>query len=111
VTFNKGRLEPRFDLSSPENASLSALWKETFHNAVTIESEARSYWGKLGAYLMHLLMKGMIGLVPPTDTSDFTQTYSMESPPAGHSDILYLDENLRVSRGNKGTISVVERIL
>lgn len=110
VTFNRGTLEPRFDLSSPENVSLSALWKETFHNVIAKEAEARSYLGKFGTYLMHLLMKGIIGLAVPMDSSDFTQTYSMESPFAGHSDILYIDEDLRVSRGNKGTISVVERI-
>lgn len=61
-------------LSSSENASLAAAWKEIFENAVTKEAETRSYLGRLGIWAMYKLK--MMGLEPPKNNSiDFTQTW------------------------------------
>lgn len=112
VKFSRGTLEPRFTLSSgsPDyNASLERAWKETFGGAVAKEAEAQSYLGRLGSWASNGLMKAMMGLEPPVDMSDYTQTYSIRRPFTGHVDILYLDEDFRVTRGNKGTIVVCER--
>lgn len=110
VRFSSGTLAPRFDLSSSDNATLAAAWKETFGNAVAKEAESQSYLGKLGTWLTQKLMKMMMGLEMPIDMDDFTQTYKIGRPRMGHLDILYLDEDFRVTRGNRGTIVVVERL-
>ena len=110
VKFTEGTLQPRFDMSAKENATLAAAWKETFEQAITKESEAQSYLGQLGTWAMHKLMKVLMGLEPPVDQEDFTQTYHIRKPPSGHLDLLYLDGDLRISRGNKGTIVAVERV-
>ena len=110
VKFTRCVLEPRFDLSNSDNATLAAVWKETFDSAIAKEAEAQSYVGQAGTWLMHKMMKMMMGLEPPIDTSDFTQTFTISKPYAGHLDLLYLDENFRISRGNKGTIVAVERL-
>ena len=93
-------------LSSSENASLAAAWKEIFENAVTKEAETRSYLGRLGIWAMYKLK--MMGLEPPKNNSiDFTQTYKIGRLYTGHLDIVYLDEDFRLTRGNKGTIVAV----
>jgi hypothetical protein len=110
VKFTRCVLEPRFDLSNPENATLAAVWKETFDKAIAKEAEAQSHVGRAGTWLMHKLMKMMMGLEPPIDTSDFTQTFTMSKPFVGHLDLLYLDDDFRISKGNRGTIVAVERL-
>jgi hypothetical protein len=112
IKFSEGKLEPRFDLSSPADAALSAAWKEIFDNAITKEAEAQSHLGRLATWATYKLMNAMMGLEPPTDNSvDFTQIYKIGRPYKGHIDIVYLDKDLRVTRGNAGTIVVVERVL
>ena len=60
---------------------------------------------------MYKLMNTMMGLEPPKDNSfDFTQTYKIGRPITGHVDIVYLDEDFRLTRGNKGTIVAAERL-
>ena len=50
----------------------------------------------------------MMGLEPPKNNSiDFTQTYKIGRPYTGHLDIVYSDEDFRLTRGNKGTIVAV----
>ena len=110
VKFTQGTLKPNFDLSDSTNATLTALWKKIFHNAIAKEAEAKSYLGQLGTWAMHLMMRAMMGLEPPKDSVDYTQTYKIGRPYVGHLDIVYLDDNFRVTRGNKGTIVVVERL-
>jgi len=50
------------------------------------------------------------GLEPPTDSADYTQTFKITKPYLGHLDILYIDDDFRVTKGNKNTIVVVERL-
>lgn len=110
VKFTEGTLQPRFDMSDKANAALATAWKETFGNAISKEAEAQSYLGQLGTWAMHKLMNMMMGLEPPVDTADYTQTYSIGRPYVGHLDVLYLDEDFRITKGNKGTIVVVEKM-
>jgi len=110
VKFTQGTLKPNFDLSDSNNETLTASWKQIFHNAIAKEAEAKSYLGQLGTWAMHLMMSAMMGLEPPTDSVDYTQTYKIGRPYVGHLDIVYLDDSFRVTRGNKGTIVVVERL-
>lgn len=109
VKFTSGTLTPRFDISNPDNATLASLWKGIFDCAIAKEAEERSYVSQLGSWAMQGAMKVMMGLEPPVDTTDFTQTYNIKRPFVGYLDILYLDDDFRVTRGNKGTVVVVER--
>ena len=108
--FSKGTLKPNFDISSPDNVELADLWKETFDCAIEKEANEKSYLAQLGTWAMHGMMKMMMGLEPPVDTADYTQTYNITRPFIGYLDILYLDDDFRVTRGNKGTVVVAERV-
>ncbi len=80
VKFLEGTLEPRFDLSSSENASLAAAWKEIFENAVTKEAETQSYLGRFGTWTMYKLTNKMMGLEPPKDNIiDHTDSQDWET--------------------------------
>ena len=109
VIFSSGILEPNFDIL--KNSALAALWKETFGDGIAKEAEAQSYFSRLVTMVTYKVMDLMMGLEPPKyDSVNFTQTYKIGKPYAGHLDILYLDGDLRVTRGIKGTIVVAERV-
>ena len=109
VIFSSGRLEPNFDLT--KNLALAVLWKETFDVGIAKEAEAQSYVSRFLSIVTFKVMDLMMGLKPPTyDGVNFTQTFEIGRPYNGHLDIIYLDEDLRVTRGNKGTIVVAERV-
>ncbi|KAG5192920.1 hypothetical protein JKP88DRAFT_260815 [Tribonema minus] len=64
----------------------------------------------LGKKLTNLMLKLFMGFQPPADAGQGVQRYTMNRPPEGYLDILYLDDALRVTRGNRGSIVVVERV-
>ncbi|KAL7524909.1 hypothetical protein ACHAXR_000771, partial [Thalassiosira sp. AJA248-18] len=84
VKFTDGTLEPRFDISSSENASLAASWKEIFDHAIANEAKEQSLLGQVGTWAMHKVMQMMMGLEPPVDTSDYTQTFTIGRPYVGY---------------------------
>lgn len=109
VTFLGGSLMPSHSVSN--NPELLAIWKDTFANAYTTAEEERSYMGRV----VMLLMKWWLKLSTPTDedaenSEEHIVRYEMKRRPKGHMDVLYLDEDLRVTRGNRGTVIVVERL-
>lgn len=110
VKFLSGTLKPNFDMTLKENEVRAKAWEKTFEGAIAKEAETQSILGKVATVVSNVLMKLMMGLEPPVDCVDFTQTYTITRPIAGHLDILYMDEDLRISKGNRGTIVVVERI-
>lgn len=110
VKFTKGTLQPHFDMDDSSNATLTAEWKELFDNAIAKEADAQSYIGKAGTWVMHKMMRQMMGLEPPVDSVDYTQTFKITKPYLGYLDILYLDDDFRVTKGNKNTIVVVEKL-
>jgi hypothetical protein len=59
-----------------------------------------------------LLLKLMFGLVPPQGMNLETGEISfiMKRSPKGNLEILYLDEELRITRGERGTVLVCERV-
>ena len=118
VKFTKGTLQPRFNLDNEDNndntkskvnADLASAWKDTFGNAISKERQEQSYLGRLGTWLVHKLMYLVMGLEPPVDVADYTQTYTISRPITGYLDVLYLDDDYRITRGNKGTICVVQK--
>ena len=109
VIFLGGSLTPAYEVRS--NPDLLALWKQTFANAYTIADEQRSYAGRV----LRLMMKWWFKMSPPTDEDAekshyHSVRYDLKRRPKGHLDVLYLDEDLRVTRGNRGTLIVVERM-
>jgi PAP_fibrillin len=109
VIFLGGSLMPAFGVRS--NPELLQTWKTTFANAYKNADEERSYVGRI----MRLMMKWWLQLSIPTDEDAekcalHSARYEMKRRPKGHMDVLYLDEELRVTRGNRGTLIVVERL-
>lgn len=105
VSFTGGTLMPATEVkSSPEKLD---LWATTFKDAYKDAEEQRSYLGRVLMYILQLLM----GLTLPTDDSALASTFhfDMKRSPVGYMDLLYLDEEFRITKGNRGTIVVVER--
>ena len=61
--------------------------------------------------LMSVFLKFMFGLVPPQGMNLETGeiSFTMKRSPKGRLEVLYLDEELRITRGERGTILVCER--
>mmetsp|Transcript_98454 Transcript_98454/g.278836 ORF Transcript_98454/g.278836 Transcript_98454/m.278836 type:complete len:88 (+) Transcript_98454:495-758(+) len=64
--------------------------------------------------LTDMLKNGMLNLLmgleaPTAADHEGTITWEMKRPPRGFTDILYLDDKLKVTRGNKGTVVAVVR--
>jgi len=59
-----------------------------------------------------LFLKFMFGLVPPdgVDPETGRSEFQMKRSPNGSLEILYLDEELRITNGEQGTVLVCERI-
>ncbi|VEU43350.1 unnamed protein product [Pseudo-nitzschia multistriata] len=107
VTFQGSTLIPG-NHSTVDHASTLVLWEKTFANAYKKADEQRSYFGWVYQYFLKLIL----GLSLPSDSRtrfDSSFHFDMKRPPKGFFDVLYLDEDMRITRGNRGTISVVER--
>jgi hypothetical protein len=63
-------------------------------------------------WFQDLFLKVMFGLVPPDGVAPETgrSEFQMKRSPKGSLEILYLDEELRITKGEKGTVLVCERI-
>lgn len=61
--------------------------------------------------LMFNILKIMLGLVPPQGMDHKTGevSFKMNRSPKGKQELLYLDEEIRITRGDKGTVLVCER--
>jgi hypothetical protein len=112
VLFSGGTLLPTEQVTK-DDAKL-ALWKETFEGAYHKAETERSMAGQM----LQFLMNAMMGLTLPTDATTMNEEearmehsfhFEMKRSPAGYLDVLYLDEDLRITRGNRGTLVVVER--
>jgi hypothetical protein len=110
VTFTGGTLMPADELVN-DKFKLQ-LWGTTFEGAYKKADEERSYLG----WIFQYFMKFLLGLTLPSDNSGNSEEilkntfrFSMKRSPTGHMDVLYLDEDLRITKGNRGTIVVAER--
>lgn len=112
VTFTGGTLIPGYESTANENRML-ALWEKTFTNAYEKANNARSFLGSIYRYCLILFL----GLKLPTDSKYLGRSrhenafhFDMKRPPKGFFDVLYLDDDMRITKGNRGTITVLERI-
>jgi hypothetical protein len=103
VSFSGGTLMPADHVKS--DISKLKLWAETFDGAYQKADEKRSYIGRIFQYLI----KRLLGLTLPTDDLKHSFHFDMKRSPVGYLDVLYLDEDLRITKGNRGTLVVVER--
>lgn len=100
VQFTGGTLKPQSETKMEE-------WKAVFGEQG--KSEKRS-WQDI---LMSGFLRLMFGLVPPQTMNPETGevAFIMNRSPKGRLEILYLDEEMRITRGEKGTVLVCERLL
>jgi hypothetical protein len=109
VTFTGGTLMPANEIVN--DTTKLKLWETTFQGAYQKADEERSYLG----WFFHYFLKLLLGLTFPSDTNSQqdilknTFHFDMKRSPTGHMDILYLDEDLRITKGNRGTIVIAER--
>eukprot|EP00959_Pyramimonas_sp_CCMP1952_P459203 9477879-Pyramimonas_sp.AAC.1 len=99
VRFPRGELVPVL----PENGSEEYLerWKKVF------ETQGSSPPG-LGAKVTNFIAKAFMSLERPNGIDERgIARYTMEKAPKGYLDMLYLDESMRVSKGNRGTVIIV----
>ena len=100
---NLGRMSVKFDggCLKPADGKVSDAWRATFSdlpsNADLTRPERFQLW----------VAKRLFGL--SRGAADGTQEYKMPKSPQGYLDILFLDEELRVTRGNRGSIVIAER--
>ncbi|MBC5797050.1 fimbrial protein [Sphaerospermopsis sp. LEGE 00249] len=99
VQFTGGILKPQSTTNLED-------WKAVFSEQG--KPEKRS-WQDI---LMSGFLKLMFGLVPPQTMNPETGevSFMMNRSPKGRLEILYLDEELRITRGEKGTVLVCERL-
>lgn len=109
VTFAGGTLTPGAEVRS--DSTKLALWKEVFADAYKKAEAERSYVSSF----VQFVFKWLFQLTTPTDEeadADETNSVSFEMGrcPHGFIDVLYLDEDLRITKGNRGTVVIVERV-
>ncbi len=99
VQFTGGVLEPTAD-------SDRSHWHQVFGDLDTSPRIG------LKARLQKLVLKLMFGLVPPREIAANTGQieFQMRRSPKGRLDVLYLDKDLRITRGEKGTVLVCDRL-
>ena len=100
---NLGRMSVKFDggCLKPADGKVSDAWRATFSdlpsNADLTLPERFQLW----------VAKRLFGL--SRGAADGVQEYKMPKSPEGYLDILFLDEELRVTRGNRGSVVISER--
>jgi hypothetical protein len=107
VTFTGGTLLPTQEVLY--DSTKLAIWSKTFQGAYQKADEERSYFG----WIFQLFIKLVLGLTYPTDEALAKHCFhfNMKRSPTGHIDVLFQDEDIRITKGNRGTIVVVERTL
>ena len=106
VAFSGGTLTPAEEVAM--NPSKLKMWAQTFEGAYKKADEERSYIGRVFQYIIKLLL----GLTLPTDRSLLLKSsahFDLKRSPVGYLYVLYLDEDLRITKGNRGTLVVMER--
>ena len=99
VQFTGGVLEPKADTDLQ-------IWNQAFGPQTTMLRPSLKEWGQ------DLFLKLMFGLVPPAgiDAATGRSEFGMKRSPKGSLEILYLDKELRITQGEKGTVLVCERL-
>ena len=106
VSFRGATLKPAAEVTA--DPTKLKLWVDTFEGAYKKADDERSILGKVFQYIINLLL----GLTLPTDGDlmfKHSFHFDMKRSPVGYLDLVYLDEEMRITKGNRGTLVVVER--
>mmetsp|Transcript_10060 Transcript_10060/g.25950 ORF Transcript_10060/g.25950 Transcript_10060/m.25950 type:complete len:324 (-) Transcript_10060:104-1075(-) len=98
VTFTGGTISPR------DTTDLAA-WNSVFGES---SIQPPGIMDKVGAWIMG----AVLGIDKPLGGGDMTtgvQRFSMNRAPQGWLDVIFMDDELRVTRGNRGSIVAVQR--
>jgi hypothetical protein len=90
---------------APQSATNLKDWRSQFEN------QSRSTKTTLKEKGLRLLLGTLFGIIPPhgMDTETGKIAFTMQRSPKGNLTILYLDHELRITRGQKGTVLVCQR--
>ncbi|KAL3929821.1 MAG: hypothetical protein SGBAC_012041, partial [Bacillariaceae sp.] len=104
VFFTGSKLSPSRNVV--EDDTKMSVWSNTF-NETTLKTAAaeRTYLG----WFIHHALKLILGMSVRLEKSN---SFRLEFKKSfrGHIDVLYLDEEMRITKGNRGTLVVMERI-
>lgn len=90
-------------LSPQMGSALLPEWQTLFKDSLSEQKSKATILSKAGDWLMGALM----GLKTPDSVSDDgSMAYEMAKAPHGHSDVLYLDDDLSITKGNRGSLVV-----
>lgn len=112
IRFFSGRIEP--DDSQDLEAWRKVIGLSGFsynHNEPAKKSKFKAF-ASVRKKATNLMLKLAFGFKPPASEpgSGGELSYEMTRSPKGWLDILYLDEEMRVTRGNRGSVTVVTRM-
>lgn len=106
ICFTGGELRPS-RWASVGDETVCQAWVDTFGNSNQERANRRGLRAKLSDALARILFGVRRPLaMKPTDGS---LSYSMSRAPRGFLEVLYLDEELRITRGNRGSVVIAER--
>lgn len=90
---------------APKEQNEMEAWRAIFGE------QSKSSGRGLKERLTIAVMKIMFGIVPPQgmDSNTGQVSFKMQKSPKGNLELLYLDEELRITRGERGTVTVSER--
>lgn len=110
ASFSGGTLMPANQVKTDSHKM--KIWTKTFEGAYSKAAEEMSYVGRT----VQFILKSLLGLTLPKDIDSTSLLeeehafhFEMKRSPVGYLDILYLDDDIRITKGNRGTIVVVER--
>ncbi|CAN0167264.1 unnamed protein product, partial [Ectocarpus fasciculatus] len=105
VRFSKGSVEP------DEGQDLDA-WRKVIGVRDVEGTKDKGRLSMLKEKAARLMLKVVFGFRGPADDLGprGELSYEMKRSPSGHFDVVYLDEGMRVTRGHKGTLVVVDRV-
>lgn len=109
VTFKGSTLTPSREVL--RDPSLLELWMETFQGAYTTAEQQRNILSRT----LRSMMAWWFQMTFPDDeemaqSQDHSVHFEMKRAPRGFLDILYLSDTTRITKGNRGTLVVVEPV-
>ena len=92
---------------APQNQNQIEAWKSIFGD------QSKGDKTNLKEKFMKGILRIMFGIVPPQgmDIKTGEVSFKMQKSPKGNLKILYLDEELRITKGERGTVLVCERVV
>ncbi len=82
-----------------QNLQMRKILDETFHEVYATAEKERGYISTFGMWLMKLAFKLTLPMDTDGSNDDYcARRYEMKRAPKGYIDILYIDEDLRITR-------------